>query len=429
VGITREEVSILARKCLARTEAIMKNHRYRIAGTDPCRASARDIAASLRSNCDAVEEERFVLHPRVLWWTGKIAAIAYVVGGILGFLGGPWFYAGSLLTLAGLFYTIMQYVICAEVFDRLFPGSEGCNVVGILEPAGRVDRQVLLVGHHDSPHTLSFLTHAPQLAYARFFLGIISYLYLTASLVAAGIGQAAAHPQGPFAGAQAWLVVIGLLFAAPLFFFSTNRPSPGAGDNLNATSLAMTVAEYFYGERQRGNPLAHTRLVVLSTDGEEVGQRGAIHHARAHRDDLRAIPARVFNIDSVYKLEDLSACTRDRNCTTGLSKSMADELVQVAAARGLRLRRLAIPFGGGGTDAAAFAMEGIAATSVIGLPTGPFSRSQYYHTERDTVDRIEPRAVEALIGIAIDYVRKVDDGTAGGGFGAPPRGRQYRRRP
>jgi hypothetical protein len=34
------------------------------------------------------------------------------------------------------------------------------------------------------------------------------------------------------------------------------------------------------------------------------------------------------------------------------------------------------------------------------------------------VDRIEPRAVEALIGIAIDYVRQVDDGAAGGGFGA-----------
>jgi hypothetical protein len=409
VGITREEVHALAGKCLGRTEAIMKNHRYRIAGTDPCRAAARDIAASLRGNCDAVEEERFVLHPRVLWWTGKIAAIAYLVGSILGFLGGPWFCLGSLLTLAGLFYTIMQYVICAEVFDRLFPGSEGCNVVGILEPAGRVERQVLLVGHHDGPYILSFLTHAPQLAFVRFFLGIISYLYLAVSLIVASVGQATTHAQVPFEGAQAWLVAIGLLFAAPLFFFSTNRPSPGAGDNLNATSLAMTVVEYFYGERKKGNPLARTRLVVLSTDGEEVGQRGAIHHARAHREELHSIPARVFNIDSVYKLEDLSVCTRDRNCTTGLSKSMADELAQVAIARGQRLRKLAIPFGGGGTDAAAFAVEGITATSVIGLPTGPFSRSQYYHTEKDTVDKIEPRAVEALIGIAIDYVRQIDD--------------------
>jgi putative aminopeptidase FrvX len=89
---------------------------------------------------------------------------------------------------------------------------------------------------------------------------------------------------------------------------------------------------------------------------------------------------------------------------------MADELVQVATARGQRLRKLAIPFGGGGTDAAAFAAAGITATSVIGLPTGLFSRSQYYHTENDIVEKIEPRAVEAVIGIAVDYVRGLDEG-------------------
>jgi putative aminopeptidase FrvX len=149
---------------------------------------------------------------------------------------------------------------------------------------------------------------------------------------------------------------------------------------------------------------------VLSTDGEEVGQRGAIHHAKEHRGELRLIPTRVFNVESVYKLVDLAVCTRDRNFTTALSRAMADELVQVATARGQRLRKLAIPFGGGGTDAAAFAAAGITATSVIGLPTGLFSRSQYYHTENDIVEKIEPRAVEAVIGIAVDYVRGLDEG-------------------
>jgi len=408
--IDDQDVTALAHSCLARTAAILSRFRYRIAGTPECRAAAREIAAAMRTHCDAVEEERFVLHPHVLWWVGKVAAIAYVLGSVLGFLGGYWFYLGSILALAGLFYTIIQYVIYAEVFDRIFPCSEGCNVVGILEPAGRVEQQVLLVGHHDSPHVLSFLTHVPQLAFVRFLLGIISYLYLVASLIVASVGQAAAHVREPFAGLQAWLVGIGLLFVAPLFFFSTNRPSPGAGDNLNATSMAMTVAEYFYSERQKGNPLRRTRLVVLSTDGEEVGQRGAIHHAKEHRGELRSIPTRVFNVESVYKLVDLAVCTRDRNFTTALSGEMADELVQVATARGQRLRKLAIPFGGGGTDAAAFAAAGIPATSVIGVPTSLFSRSQYYHTENDTVEKIEPRAVEAIIGIAVDYVRGLDEG-------------------
>ncbi|MGA2639405.1 MAG: M28 family peptidase, partial [Spirochaetia bacterium] len=406
--IDGQEVNVLARSCLARTAAFLNRFRYRIAGTDECRAAAREIASAMRTYCDAVEEESFTLHPRVLWWVGKAAAIAYVAGSILGLLGGYWCFLGAILTLLGLSYTIVAYVVYGTLFDRFFPGSEGCNVVGILEPAGRIEQQVLFVGHHDSPHVLGFLSHVPQIAFVRFLLGIASYLYLTASLVAASIGQAATHTQQPFAGAQAWLVVIGLLFAAPLFFFSTNRPSPGAGDNLNACSMAMSVAEYFFKERQKGNPLKRTRVVVLSTDGEEVGQRGAIHHAREHRGELRRIPTRVFNVDSVYKLEDLAVCTRDRNFATGLCRPMAEELVQIAGARGVRLRTLAIPFGGGGTDAAAFATAGIPATSVIGLPTGLFSRSPYYHTEKDTVEKIEPRAVEAVIGIAVDYVRGLD---------------------
>jgi aminopeptidase YwaD len=268
--------------------------------------------------------------------------------------------------VTALFYAVMHYVIYARVFDAVFPSSEGLNVAGVLEPAGKATQQVVVVGHHDSPHVLSFLSWAPRLAFLRFLLGILSSVYLTASLIAA--------------------------------------------------SMAITVAEHFSCERRTGNPLERTRLIVLSTDGEEVGQRGAIHRA-----ELLSIPTFVLTIDSVYRLEDLAVCTRDRNFTTTLSRAMAHELVRIAAARGLQLRTLAIPFGGGGTDAAAFAAAGISATSVIGLPTGLFSRSQWYHTEKDTVDKIEPRAVEATIEILVDFVRGLDEPGGAGRLMAPGR--------
>jgi hypothetical protein len=107
--------SALAERCLSRTAAILGTFRYRVAGTDECRGAAREIAASLRAHCDAVEIEPFRLHPRVLWWVGKAIAIAYVFGSLLGLLGGYGYLVGSILTLTALFYAVMHYVIYAQI--------------------------------------------------------------------------------------------------------------------------------------------------------------------------------------------------------------------------------------------------------------------------------------------------------------------------
>ncbi len=335
-------------------------------------------------------------------------AITYIAGGILGYLGGYCLYVAAIVTALGLLYGIVQYVVCGEMFDRFFPSAEGCNVVGVLAPDKKADQQIVIVGHHDSPYTLSFLNHLPQLAMVRLLLGIGFYTFMVISLLIGCIQQISSSSSIHLHLAQIWLFGVGLLFVVPLFFLNTNKPSPGAGDNLNATSMASTVLEHFFEERQAKRGLTHTRLIALSTDGEEVGQRGAIAYVRKHLNELKSVQTWVFTIDSVYKLQDLAVCTRDRNCTTGLSKRMAADLLQIAEARGFRLRKMAIPFGGGGTDAAAFAVAGIEATSIIGLPTGLFSRSQYYHTAEDTVDKIEPEAVAAVLGLAIDFIRQKD---------------------
>ena len=65
------------------------------------------------------------------------------------------------------------------------------------------------------------------------------------------------------------------------------------------------------------------------------------------------------------------------------------------------------------TDAAAFAKAGIDATALIGLPTSLFAKEYIYHTMKDTVENIEPEAVEAVFNIAINYIIRSDNAMKG----------------
>jgi hypothetical protein len=70
------------------------------------------------------------------------------------------------------------------------------------------------------------------------------------------------------------------------------------------------------------------------------------------------------------------------------------------------VRLIPIPPGAGGTDAAEFAKVGVEATTLIGLPAKIQSERFVYHTLNDTVEHIEPAAVEATLKIALDYILK-----------------------
>jgi len=113
--------------------------------------------------------------------------------------------------------------------------------------------------------------------------------------------------------------------------------------------------------------------------------------------------------DSIYRYRDLTILTRDRNFMCRLSDSMISDLCAVAGDHGINLKRGPIPFGGGGTDAAAFAVAGIKVASIIGMPKGIISKGHLYHTSKDTVDNIETDAVRAVLELATSYARKVDN--------------------
>jgi aminopeptidase YwaD len=398
----------LARSCLEMTKALIERHRYRVAGTSECRQTAHEIAEVLQKGCDSIQEETFTLHPKALWYLGKAMATIYLVSTIFVTLGSYFVYIGSFLCLLGFVYGLSQYVFYGRLFDPLFKSADGCNVVGTLEPKAAVEQQVVLVGHHDSPYIFNFLERFQGIAFIRFLLGMVSYIWLCVYSVLLSIQQLSSIELQSAKGFPLWITTVGLLFALQLFFMMSNSPSPGAGDNLNSTSMSTVIARYFKEERKGDAPLQNTRLIILSTDGEEIGQRGAIEYVRRHYSELHTTITYVFNMDSVYYHKHMTVLTRDRNYTCKLSKAMVTDICEVATENGLHLKRMPIPFGGGGTDAAAFAVAGIEATAIIAQPTGLISNEHLYHTSRDVVEQIDVAAVQAIMKLAIGYIRKVD---------------------
>jgi len=391
------------------TELLLQKHRFRIAGAPECRRAAHEIAENFRTICDSVQEETFLLHPKALWYVGKAIAVIYLLAAGLITLGGCFLYLAAVLCLLGLSYGVVQYVFYGRLFDRAFKSAAGCNVIGSLEPSNAVKQQVVLMGHHDSPFIFSFLERFQSIAFIRFLLGMLAYAWLCVYSIAASVHQLMSGGLHAPIRIFLWITLAGLPFALQLFFMMSGSPSPGAGDNLNSTSMTAMISQYFHSERSQGLPLKHTRLILLSTDGEEIGQRGAIQYVQRHSSELHTTPTFVFNIDSVYGLKNLTVLTRDRNFLCRLSDSMISDIGMIASDQGLHLKRGPIPFGGGGTDAAAFAAAGIKATSIIGMPISLISKDRLYHTSKDTVEHIEPAAVRAVLELATGYIRYVDN--------------------
>jgi hypothetical protein len=85
---------------------------------------------------------------------------------------------------------------------------------------------------------------------------------------------------------------------------------------------------------------------------------------------------------------------------------MATECQEIATKLGYPVRLIPIPPGAGGTDAAEFAKVGMEATTLIAMPTKIHRKKIVYHTLNDTVEHIEPAAVEATLKIALAYILK-----------------------
>lgn len=397
----------LARGALRLTSRIIDRYGPRLTGTENCRWAADELYEELNSACDTAGREPFEVRPGSFLGFMKVSPTLFIAATFLLFFG--YVPVAAIVYTIAAFMAFTQFICYRQVFDPFYPVREGVNVYGVIEPAGEVRSQVVVSGHHDSAYEFTLMARLPR-AYRFCVAGMI--LALTLAPVFAWASVASYNPWGGGSGIAHALTVgaiVSFVFMVPMYFFTGRNGTPGAGDNLIASAMIVELAGYYGKAKKAGNrTLRHTRLIFASFDAEEAGLRGSRAFVKRHREDLRAVPTNVLNLDSIYRADRIKFLVSDINGFVRLSRSMAEDCMAVAARAGYEAKVFRVYPGVGGTDAAEFAKIGVEATTLIALPTDVEKERMVYHTQEDTVESIEPGAVEACIRIIHGYIINKD---------------------
>ena len=157
----------------------------------------------------------------------------------------------GILLLAGIVIMVFQFFLYKHFIDFLFPKKTGVNVWGAVEPEGEVKRQVIISGHHDSARVFNFFIHQPKLYSLRVTGGIGILIFICVlSFVFALLPFGSVIP--------AVLATLGAVIVLQLWFFYSSKSTPGAGDNLIASMMAVEALRNI----KSGDKLKNTRVIT-----------------------------------------------------------------------------------------------------------------------------------------------------------------------
>jgi hypothetical protein len=308
-------------------------------------------------------------------------------------------------------YVHFQFYVYRGTFDFLFSRAKGYNVSGIIEPAGRVKRQIIVTGHHDSACVCRYLLKRQRLFPFRVFALLIIFYGTLAVLCWWSVLKLLTWPDYYVSSWFPYAMAAGSGVIFHLYFMYMERTgTPGAGDNLISSTILVQLAELFGGAAGY-KALKKTRLILLSTDAEEAGLKGAKAYVKKHQQDILRIPTSVITLECLYHLKDLGFTLSDCNGFVKLSKNLARRFHQTAQDLGYPSRLIHYPFGGGATDAAEFARAGAEATTVLGMATNLVRDGLVYHTPKDTVESIDTALLDAVLSILEKVIVQMDQET------------------
>ena len=401
-----------AKDTLLFTSDIIDKFGPRLTGTSACEKAGDAIHANLSKYCDTAVKEEFETCPNSFMAFMKIFGIVYVCFSPLLLIGRVGIYlAGFGFTFATL-YAYLHFVQYKETFNFLFKKKSGSNIIGKISPRMEIKRRVIVAGHHDSAKVMNFMaTPKLQKWYGpRIITGLSIFFGINGLILVWAVIDAVTGITPQFVKYLPLIFLIGAPAVLQFYFFNSKKVSPGAGDNMIAVAITCKLAELYGTAKMAGkNPLGHTELVFISFDAEEAGIRGSRAYVKKHLDDLKSIPTFLFNMDSIYHVDELSFLQSDINQIVQLSDSMIKDCQNIAQKLGYPTTKGNIAWGGGATDAAEFGRHGIEATTLLGMENHVIRDHLVYHTEEDTPDKIELEAVLASLRIANQYILSKDE--------------------
>lgn len=415
VKMEKLQAARMAKRALEMVSDLIERYGSRLVGSDSCLQTADALGEALEESCDSVKKEEFQLHPDAFLGWIRLLVILYPIALLFLWVSFPLL---SLITAgAGIAIMTLQFFLYREVIDRFYPKATGVNIYGMIEPQSEVKHTVVFSGHHDSAKVFNFFTDKPHLYMIRVGIGLGSYLLLALVALAFTVGEifgGGLFSFGlplPFFAVFAVLLTIAIPWVWKLWHFAGKEGTPGAGDNLISSAMAVQLGRYYSQNSDMGHPLKNTRVILASFDGEEAGLRGARNFFSTHREDPSVLGGKVhhFNVDCPYNAKDLFFLTSDINGSVKLSQEMATKCVTIAKSMGFSAYSQPIAFLTGGTDAAEAAKCGFEAVTLMAMPWDNRERSAVYHTPDDLPEAIDVQAVEETLSIAIRYIEQVDN--------------------
>jgi aminopeptidase YwaD len=392
----------MTKKVFDLTSRLIDTFGPRQAGSESCSGCADALKEEMDTFCDSTQRQEFGVHTGAFLGWIRILVVLYVLGTVFLLLNLAW--VTAILLLIGVLILVFQFFLYKHTIDFLYKKKTGVNVMGVIEPLGEVKQQVIISGHHDSAKIFNFLIHQPKLYSLRVIGGIgilIGVFLLSAICAILGLSSAVVYVLGLVAA-------LGMSIVVQLWFFASKDSTPGAGDNLISSVMAVEAARQYSQMKNDGVGLLNTRVIAASFDAEEEGLRGAFAFAKQNKAMLESVPTYLFNIDCPYDLKDMFFLTSDINGSVQLSEEFASICTASCEKLGYPSNSKPIEFLTGGTDAGELAKVGVMATTMMAMPWGNNARAAVYHTPMDTVDAVDTKAIKAGLEVFFDVVEKLD---------------------
>ena len=289
--------------------------------------------------------------------------------------------AGSrVLALAALASFDADQAGRSQWIGRLMPAGDGANVVARVPAAGRRQRTVVLVAHHDAAQTGLMWRH-PWLAGMPRSKDEVSPFAagpeLGFALVALGLRRAGAA-----------LLALSLYGAIDV---ARSPTVPGASDNATGVAAVLALVERYAKE-----PLDGTEVIALMPGCEETGMGGMAAWLRSP--EARALDPRttlVLGLDTLGAGEPVVLAAEGpprRQRYRAADLAWADRGAAHAGLPGPR--RFTI---GGWTDPVLALEAGLPAISLLSVRGSGFTN---YHLPTDTPDRVDWDSVERCLRLA-----------------------------
>ncbi|MGQ4892245.1 MAG: M28 family metallopeptidase [Candidatus Njordarchaeia archaeon] len=381
----------------------------RAPGSAKEREAAEYISKELSKYVDDVSIEEFELHPKAFLGFINIVLVLYIATVILMYY--RYNFYAFFVSIIGFIILFEEFFRYKEFIDPLFPKRKSVNVIGRLKPLSEPKYTVIISGHHDSAFEFRLLALNRYFYLFTVILGILgSYLLVVASTIAF-IGDLLNYINLPqfahwFVLAKFylwWILVIILPFMLPMFFFASNKAVPGAVDNLSSVAVVLSIAKELHEENRR---FENIEVLFISFGSEEAGLRGSRRFVSKHLEELKKHETYVLNMEMLSQDIPILILTKEKTTGTTHSMELAELVEKVAEKVGIPIEKVEMPSFGGGTDATSFSRAGIKAITLQGSKFN-METFKYYHTRRDTPDKINPKILvktHKLIKAFLDYL-------------------------